>query len=96
MPSSRQAHFCMGKFQTQNLVRPGVLKICQTSLPTTFVLRVLEILRSPASVSKFEKMAKKHDFFQFSQKKFKDTAQTFNVFSFFESFFIVGITYDTL
>jgi hypothetical protein len=69
-----------------------VLQRCQTSLPTTFVLRVFEILRSttPASASKFEKMAKKHDFFQFSQDFFKTTAQTSNVFSFFESSFIVG------
>jgi hypothetical protein len=68
-----------------------VLKRCQTSSQTTFVLRVLEMLRSttPASASKFEKMAKKHDFFQLSQDFFKTTSKTFNVFSFFESSFIV-------
>jgi hypothetical protein len=35
-------------------------------------------------------MAKKHDFFHFSQDFFKTTALTANVFGFFESSSIVG------
>jgi hypothetical protein len=52
-----------------------VLKRSQTSLLTTFVLRLFKILRStsPASASKFKKIAKKHDFFHFFDF-FKTTA----------------------
>jgi hypothetical protein len=42
---------------------------------------------TPASASKFEKMAKKHDFFHFSQDFFKTTALTSNVFGFLEHIF---------
>jgi hypothetical protein len=31
----------MGKFQTLKLLGPGMLEICQTTLQTTFVLRIL-------------------------------------------------------
>jgi hypothetical protein len=80
-----------GEISNTKFGEAWVLKRCQTSSQTTFVLRVLEILRSttPASASKFEKNGQKIRFFQLYQDFCKTSAQTFNVFSFFESSFIV-------
>jgi hypothetical protein len=64
----------MGKFQTQKLMRPIVLKDAYIYLlETTFVLRLFKVLSAPSrvSVSNIEIMAKKFKNLQFFLDFFK-------------------------
>jgi hypothetical protein len=73
--------FCMGKFQTQKLIRPIVRKDVYL-LETTFVLRLFKILSAPsrALASNIEKMSKEFKNLQFFLDFFKSMGPNVNAF----------------